>query len=82
MEGRRSNACHDYDTSSQNLSSDATLLEKRKGYGEVMEELKRRKYLREEQFYCLLIVYLVFASYLLGLQMTSSPLFIAFKGEF
>jgi hypothetical protein len=57
-------------------------LEKGKGYGEVMEELKRRKYLREEQFYCLLIVYLVFASYLLGLQMTSSPLFIAFKGEF
>jgi hypothetical protein len=42
-----------------------------------MEELKRGKYLREEQFDCL-----VFASYLLGLQMTSSPLFIAFKGEF
>jgi hypothetical protein len=58
------------------------LVGKGEGYGEVMEELKRRKYLREEQFYCLLIVYLVFASYLLGLQMTSSPLFIAFKGEF
>jgi hypothetical protein len=58
------------------------VLEKREGYGEVMEELKRRKYLREEQFYYLLIAYLVFASYLLGLQMTTSPLFIAFKGEF
>jgi hypothetical protein len=55
---------------------------KGEGYGEVMEVLKRRKYLREEQFYCLLIVYLVFASYLLGLQMTTSPIFIAFKGEF
>jgi hypothetical protein len=55
---------------------------KGEGYGEVMEELRRREYLREEQFYCLLIVYLVFASYLLYLQMTTSPLFIAFKGEF
>jgi hypothetical protein len=27
---------------------------KGEGYGEVMEELKRRKYLREEQFYYLL----------------------------
>jgi hypothetical protein len=51
------------------------------GYGEVFEELRRREYLREEQFYCLLIT--CFASwFLLGLQMTSSPLFIAFKGEF
>jgi hypothetical protein len=59
---------------------------KREGYGEVLGELRRREYLREEQFYCLLINYLfcllALILVLLGLQMTSSPLFIAFKGEF
>jgi hypothetical protein len=44
---------------------------KEEGYGVVMEELKRINYLREEQFYYLIIAYLVFASYLLGVQMTT-----------